>query len=249
MSNIMPQFGEPHGRGSLGRLLRRLIWPVVIITVIALLGVGGFYGVSKIRGNGNNNGTTTEAQATGTPSDTVSPEQALSDYITTQMKQQYAGDCTAALMPDTSGLCSTARGDRQDRKAYLLGTSAYDYQLWVFLQKQGNAWSVESTLPVKPDTVNAPGAPWPLEKGATVVVSGTGTCLNVRVSPSVKADAVDCIPDGTSIVLQDGPVTADGYDWWRPVDRSGWVASDWLRYPDETNVTPTAPADTPTPAG
>lgn len=248
MSNIMPQFGEPRGRGRLGRLLRRAIWPVVIIAVIALLGVGGFYGVSKIRGNGDEN-SATEAQATGTPSETVSPEQALSEFITVQLKQTYSGDCTAALMPDTTGLCSAARGDRQDRKAYLVGSSAYDYQLWVFLRKQGNVWAVESTLPVKPETVNAPGAPWPLEKGATVIVGGTGTCLNVRVAPGIKEAAVDCIPDGSTIVLEDGPVDADGYEWWRPEGRSGWVAGDWLRYADETPTTPVAPSDTPTPAG
>jgi hypothetical protein len=67
------------------------------------------------------------------------------------------------------------------------------------------------------------------------------------VAPSVKEAAVDCIADGTVIVLEDGPVEADGYQWWRPEGRSGWVVGDYLRYADEsatpspvTTTTPTA---------
>jgi len=114
------------------------------------------------------------------------------------------------------------------------------------MRKEGGAWKVESTLPVKPETVNAPGAPWPLEKGAKVVVGGTGTCLNVRVAPGIKEAAVDCIADGIVIVLEEGPVDMDGYQWWRPEGRSGWVAGDWLRYVDES-ATPSPAAATPTP--
>jgi hypothetical protein len=38
----------------------------------------------------------------------------------------------------------------------------------------------------------------------------------------------------------------DGYQWWRPEGRSGWVAGDWLRYVDES-ATPAPAAATPTP--
>jgi hypothetical protein len=246
MAKNMPPLGEP---SRLSRLRRRAIWVGAALVVVALAAAGGFVGVTKIGGGGGNgeSGAEATAQATGTPSETVSAEEALSAYITTQLKQQYAGDCTAALMPEGQGLCSAARGERANRKAYLIGPSAYEYQLWVFLRKEGNVWKVESTQPVKPETVNAPGAPWPLEKGAKVVVGGTGTCLNVRVAPGIKEAAVDCIADGTEIILEDGPVEADGYQWWRPQGRSGWVAGDWLRYVDET-ATPAPGAATPTPA-
>jgi hypothetical protein len=229
------------------------MWMGAVIGVVAIAAVGGFVGISMMGGDGGNekdSAATAQAQATGTPSETVSAEQAVTDFITNQLKQQYAGDCTAALMPEIKGLCSAARGERSNRKAYLIGPSSYEYQLWVFLRKEGSAWKVESTQPVKPETVNAPGAPWPLEKGAKVVVGGTGTCLNVRVAPGIKEAAVDCIADGTEIILEDGPVEADGYQWWRPQGRSGWVAGDWLRYVDET-ATPAPAAATPTlaPAG
>jgi hypothetical protein len=248
MADKMPPLGES------SNIKRRMVWLVVVLGIVAI-GAAIFVGGMAFKSNSGSSGGadnsakngTPSAQTTGTPAETVSAEQALSDYVTTQLKQAYAGDCTVALMPDTQGLCSAARGERQDRKAYLVGPSSYEYQLWVFLKKQGTAWTVESTLPVKPETVNAPGAPWPLEKGAKVVVGGTGTCLNVRAAPGIKEAAVDCIADGTVIVLEEGPVDADGFQWWRPEGRSGWVAGDWLRYADES-ATP-APATTPTPAG
>jgi len=242
-TKMLPPLGEP------SRLKRRAIRVGVVLGIVALVAAGAFVAIKLTGGNGGEKESAGSAgtQATGTPSETVSAEQALADLITTQLKQEYAGDCTAALMPEIKGLCSAARGERSDRKAYLIGPSAYEYRLWVFLRKEGNAWKVESTLPVKPETVNAPGAPWPLEKGAKVVVGGTGTCLNVRVAPGIKEAAVDCIADGTVITLEDGPVEADGYQWWRPQDRSGWVAGDWLRYADES-ATPSPAAATPTPA-
>jgi hypothetical protein len=241
MANKMPPLGEP------SRLKRRILWALGIVAVVAVLVVVAFAGLSLRGGDGGGDEASATPQngATGTPSETVGAEQALADYITTQLNQEYAGDCTAALMPEVKGLCSAARSERQDRKAYLIGPSSYEYQLWVFLRKEGSAWKVESTLPVKPETVNAPGAPWPLEKGAKVVVGGTGTCLNVRVAPGIKEAAVDCIADGEILVLEDGPVDADGYQWWRPQGRSGWVAGDWLRYVDES-ATP-APVATSTP--
>jgi len=243
MANKMPPLGEP---SRMRKIRRRAIWGIGGIIVVALLAGGAFAGIKMLTGGNDEGGESTEAQSTGTPSATVSPEQALNDYVTNQLKQQYLGDCTAALMPEGQGLCSAIRGERQNRRAYLIGPSAYEYQLWVFLKNDGGVWKIESTQVVKPETVNAPGAPWPLQKGATVVVGGTGTCLNVRAAPGIKEAAVDCIADGTVIVLEEGPVEMDGYQWWRPEGRSGWVAGDWLRYADE--IAPGAAA-TPTPAG
>jgi len=244
MASKMPPLGEP------SPLKRRAIWAGTVVGIVAVVGVAAFVFINMTGGGGGDNGDKSNAQdggATATPSETVDAEQALVDYITTKLSQEYAGDCTAALMPDVKGLCSAARGERANRKAFLVGPSSYEYQLWVFMRKEGGVWKVESTAPVKPETVNAPGAPWPLEKGAKVVVGGTGTCLNVRVAPSIKEAAVDCIADGTVIILEDGPVTADGYEWWRPEGRSGWVAGDYLRYADD-NATPSPASATPTPA-
>ncbi len=262
MTDKIPPLGNPP---RLVRLLRRLKWVAILVVIVVIAGGGVLIGMALNGGGGSgSSGGTNSASSKNTPqpvasgtaqAETVTAEQALTDYIKTQLNQDYAGDCTTAIVPQGTGICSADRGSRDDEKAFLIGPSSFNFTTWVFLKKTGTAWSVESTLPVKPETVNAPGAPWPLEKGATVVVEGTGTCLNVRVSPSIKADAVDCIADGTTIVLEDGPVTADGYDWWRPQDRSGWVVGDYLRYADETTpspagtTTPEATLATATPTG
>ena len=141
------------------------------------------------------------------------------------------------------------KGERQGRRAYVVGPSSYESNLWLFLRNDGGQWQVYATQPVNADTANLPGAPWPLEKGAKVVVAGTGSCLNVRVAAGTNEAAVDCVADGTEVTLAEGPVEADGFQWWRLEDRSGWVAGDYLRYPEAGAAGTATPASvTPTPA-
>jgi uncharacterized protein YkwD len=63
--------------------------------------------------------------------------------------------------------------------------------------------------------------------GATAIVSGTGDCLRVHAAPSLDSDAVDCLVDGTGMVVADGPVSADGYTWWK-LANLGWVVDQYL---------------------
>jgi hypothetical protein len=63
--------------------------------------------------------------------------------------------------------------------------------------------------------------------GDPVVTKGAGNCLNVHDSPSLNGDVVDCVPDGTTGDVTDGPVQADGYIWYR-LDNRGWVVSTYL---------------------
>jgi uncharacterized protein YraI len=77
-----------------------------------------------------------------------------------------------------------------------------------------------------------PGIPWPLTVGAEVVVTSTGQCLNVRDGPGLAMTAIDCLEDGRTIKLGEGPEEVDDFQWWRIDGRDGWVAADWLRYPD-----------------
>ncbi len=64
--------------------------------------------------------------------------------------------------------------------------------------------------------------------GDTVVTSGANDCLNVHDSPSLSGAVVDCVPDGTSGTVTDGPVQADGYVWYK-LDNRGWVVSTYLQ--------------------
>ena len=61
---------------------------------------------------------------------------------------------------------------------------------------------------------------------------GTGQCLNVREGPGLNQKAVDCLPDGARIRIATGPAMGDDIQWWQVQGRSGWVAADFLRYPD-----------------
>jgi len=97
MASKLPPLGEP------SLLKRRAIWAGTVVGIVAVVALAAFVGIRLTGGGGGDNGDKSSAQdgnATATPSETVDAEQALAAYITTQLKQEYAGDCTAALMPD-----------------------------------------------------------------------------------------------------------------------------------------------------
>jgi uncharacterized protein YgiM (DUF1202 family) len=129
-------------------------------------------------------------------------------------------------------MCATAKGDRDNMKAYTIGNVASEGTQWVILQNNGGTWAVASTTTITPDNAAVPGIPWPLRTGVDVVVTGTGNGLNVRTGPGLQAAAVDRIDDGTVIKLSAGPAPADNLQWWQVDGRTGWVVGDYLRYPD-----------------
>lgn len=69
--------------------------------------------------------------------------------------------------------------------------------------------------------------------GDRVVVTGTGDCLRVREGPGLASEAIDCLRDGTALVIQTGPQTTDGLRWWRVQTPAGdgWAAEDYLAAP------------------
>jgi uncharacterized protein YkwD len=69
-----------------------------------------------------------------------------------------------------------------------------------------------------------------LAAGQIAVVNTPNDCLHARAAASVSAPVLTCVPDGTSVLLVDGPVTADGYTWWEAFG-AGWVAGAYLRRP------------------
>jgi hypothetical protein len=54
----------------------------------------------------------------------------------------------------------------------------------------------------------------------------------VRDAPDQDGTEITCLLDGTQVTITDGPVEADSFQWWQ-LDRLGWSASNWLRYPEE----------------
>ncbi|HZU76130.1 MAG TPA: CAP domain-containing protein [Dehalococcoidia bacterium] len=82
---------------------------------------------------------------------------------------------------------------------------------------------------------NAPAGPAPssaaspsaLSVNATALVAGTGDCLRVHAAPSLASNVVACLPDGSGMVIADGPVGADGYTWWK-LGALGWAVDQYL---------------------
>jgi SH3-like domain-containing protein len=56
--------------------------------------------------------------------------------------------------------------------------------------------------------------------------------LRLREAPSVDANLIDYLPDGTVVtLLADVTTTPDGIEWRRVIDpqgREGWVATNYL---------------------
>jgi hypothetical protein len=172
--------------------------------------------------------------AGGSPTPTTgSPEDALGAYARQNLQMEYVGDCQAAQLPGDQGkLCTSFRGDRGPMKAYIAGSAFSEFTTWIFVEQKDGQWQVVEEFPIRPQAADVPGIPWPLTVGAQVVVVSTGQCLNVRDGAGLAKAAIDCLKDGTTIKLAEGPQEVDDFQWWRIDGRAGWVASDWLRYPD-----------------
>ena len=67
-----------------------------------------------------------------------------------------------------------------------------------------------------------------LRIGQQVTVTDTGDCLRIRSAPSLTAQRIDCLTDGISGVIDDGPIDADGYRWWH-LENHGWAVDEWLQ--------------------
>ena len=75
--------------------------------------------------------------------------------------------------------------------------------------------------------------PLTIGEPARITVAGG---LNVREQPTVRSPAVTLLAEGKRIMVLEGPVSSDGYIWWKVDDNQGtvgWVAGgqgleDWL---------------------
>lgn len=210
------------------RIILPVFLGVFLITFVAVMAV------TCARGAGDDarGGAQPTPAATATP--TGAAEAALARYVETTLGKAFAGECAQAdAGRDAGKICAIFRGEREGKRAYVLGPVASEPTQWAFLEQQGGEWKVVHAPAITPDNAGVPGIPWPLRTGVEVVVlTKPDPCLNVRVGPSLNQSAVDCLSDGTRIKLAAGPVEADGHQWWQVDGRTGWVAADYLRYPD-----------------
>ena len=203
------------------------VFLVTLVAVIALTCATGSGSDSEGPSRTQATPTATRGPAAG------SPEQALARYVET-LGKGYVEDCGRAdAGRDAGKFCSIFRGEREGKRAYILGLVASEPAQWAILEQQSGEWKVVYAPKITFDTSGVPGIPWPLKTGVeVVVVTKPDPCLNVREGPSLNQAAVDCINDGTRIKLAAGPVEADDFQWWQVEGRTGWVAADYLRYPD-----------------
>jgi hypothetical protein len=67
-----------------------------------------------------------------------------------------------------------------------------------------------------------------LQTGAMArVATDDGDCLNVRSGPGRLASIVICLPDGSSVKIAGGPISADGINWWL-IEGLGWATGEFL---------------------
>ena len=152
---------------------------------------------------------------------------------------QGTGDCLRVRAQP--GISENSLGCAPDGTVVFVsdGPKQADGYTWWYLRTLG--WSVSDYL--RPSGVAAAspatadqgdGAPAPhttsvaLTVRTTVSVTGTGDCLRVHQAPDLDSPVVNCLSDGSTATLQDGPHDAGGHTWWQ-LDSGGWVVSDYLQ--------------------
>lgn len=68
--------------------------------------------------------------------------------------------------------------------------------------------------------------------GYVEVFDTEGDGLNARSEPDTSADKVGKFPDGTVLLVKDGPREGGDYEWWQVEDEKGvigWCAANWLK--------------------
>ncbi len=80
-------------------------------------------------------------------------------------------------------------------------------------QAQDGTWKVLSVDNRDPSVGGIPGIDWPLQAGDDVVVIGLGDtdCLRIREQPTQQGKQLNCVPDGTKAIVQEGPKDAETF--------------------------------------
>ena len=103
------------------------------------------------------------------------------------------------------------------------------------------AWALLAVLlvPLWPQRAAAALPPAPafttafaaLVAGTQAVVRADGDCLRVRAAPSLAAQILECVPEGTRVSVLEGATQADGLAWQRvsTLRATGWAATQYLQ--------------------
>jgi hypothetical protein len=177
-----------------------------------------------------------------TPEPTATPplpaaEDVIATWIRENRSVDYVGDCEDAQQGvDVGKLCSTLVGQRGRTRAYHLGPTFSEYTTEMLIEESADQGWVIITVRNRDPNQPIPGIDWPLAPGDRVLFIGLGEddCLNIREQPSVAAAATICMGDGNQAIILDGPVEADGFQWFQVAGEgfSGWAIQDYMRLPE-----------------
>lgn len=212
----------------------------IFVVLIAMIMMAGCFG-----------GGDDTPDATATPT-LPGPEDAIADWVDKNRSVGYVGDCSKANPGEDAGkLCSSQIGERGRRRAYSIGPTFSEPTALAILEDTAQGWTIHSVENQDPSQQQIPGIDWPIEAGDRVIVIGLGEndCLSIREQPTIEAARTICMPDGTTAIVQEGPVEADGFTWWRIAGEgfSGWGAGDWLRLEEAIRDALNPPTATPAP--
>ncbi len=199
-------------------------------------------------------GGSSKAQPTPTASQPGAVD-AIGAWVKQNRSIPFLGDCSSAKPGvDVGKLCVLPAGQRGKTLAFTLGPTFSEPTATVMVQQQSDStWKILSVTNNDPNAGEVPGIAWPLETGDRVVIVGLNDCLSVREQPTQQAKRTGCISLGTTGILQDGPVQAETYTWWKisGTDKDGtaydgWAVDKYMRLPDaliavlQPQATPTA---------
>jgi hypothetical protein len=92
----------------------------------------------------------------------------------------------------------------------------------VIVSDQGTGITPEQAATARPG--NPDGAL--IVNGMAIITTTEGDRLNMRENPGLTGAILARVDDGTQVVLLEGPVSLDGFVWWRirlPTGLAGWV--------------------------
>jgi hypothetical protein len=175
-------------------------------------------------------------KATPTP-ERPGPEAVLGNWVAANRNVTFIPNCGDAKQGvDVGKLCATLVGERGTRRAFALGPTFSDPTALAILEEKPDGWEILSVTNQDPSQGAIPGIPWPLQPGDRVVVIGLGEndCLSIRKDPSQQGERLNCMPDGTRAIVQEGPTEAETFTWWKIAGDgfNGWAANNWLRLED-----------------
>jgi hypothetical protein len=181
-------------------------------------------------------GGSSKPAATPTPK-IPGPLDALADWVRANRNVDFVGDCSSAKPGvDVGKTCSALLGTRGTRSAYSIGPTFSEGTALAILEQGADGWTVLSVTNRDPSAPAVPGIAWPLQVGDQVIVIGLGDpdCLRIREQPTQQGKQLGCEYDGTKAIVQEGPVEAETFTWWRIAGDgfNGWAAGTWLRLPE-----------------